>query len=164
MDPSKANPGDVNLSVFDARKLRAAVKAIHEQPKLTRDALRKLEYERDTLMACFDEVSAMMQPLEESYVRARRKLDPKNYDPTEDKALADVNKAGGARREELLKRIEPLHATWKKAVAAREARTHLYGVLAECLKLADLLAISSAIEKGEPPKARPLITHPTEDV
>ncbi|WP_234745292.1 hypothetical protein [Burkholderia sp. WTPI3] len=164
MDPIKANPGDVNLLVFDARKLREAVKAIQEQPKLTRGALRNLEHERNTLMACFDEVSAMMQPLEESYVRARRKLGLKNYDPTEDRALAEVNKAGTARHTELLKRVEPLHATWKKAVAAREARTYLSGVLEECLKLADLVAASSAIEKGELPKARPFITNPTEDV
>ncbi|ELW9448953.1 hypothetical protein KDW19_15885 [Burkholderia cenocepacia] len=164
MDPIKANPGDVNLSVFEARKLREAVKAIHEQPRLSRWELLKLERERDKFMACFDEVAAMMRPLEESYVRARRKLGPKDYDPTEDKALRDVNKAGVDRLEALGKRLEPLHATWQKAVAAQDARSYLSSVFVECLKLVDLVSVSSAIEKGEPPKARPIATNPTEDV
>ncbi|MEY1593807.1 hypothetical protein AB3K92_33895 [Burkholderia sp. Bmkn7] len=163
MEPIKANPDDVNLSVFDARKLREAVKAIQEQPRLNWWELLKLEHERDMLMARFDEVTTMMRPLEESYVRTRRKLGPKSYDPTEDKALQDVNKAGTARHEELLKRIEPLHATGKKAVAARNARDYLHLVLAECLKLADLITHSRTIEKGEQPKVRSS-TNPTEDL
>lgn len=164
MDSIKANPGDVNLSVFDMRKLREAVKAIQEQPKLNWRESLKLEQERDKLTACFDEVTAMMRPLEEAYVRTRRKLGPKDYDPTEDKALADVNKAGTARHAELLKRIEPLHATCQKVYAARDARMHLHLVLEECLKLADLVTYSRGIEKGGPPKAGPFFNNPKEDV
>lgn len=78
MDPIKANPGDVNLLVFDARKLREAVKAIQGQPKLTGRELLQMKHERDTLTACFDEVTAMMRTLE-------------------DKTLADFNKAGADR-------------------------------------------------------------------
>lgn len=148
MKPIKANPGEIDFAVFDTRKLQEAVRAIQEQSKLSRDALWKLEHERDTLMACFDEVVAMMQPQEESCVRARRKLGPKSYGPIEDRALQDVNKAGGDRQEVLLKRIEPIHATWQKAVAARHARTYLYGALEECLKLAELITLSLEIEKG----------------
>ncbi|WP_155635521.1 hypothetical protein [Burkholderia territorii] len=153
MDPSKENPGDVNLLVFDARKLREVVKAIREQPELTGRELLRLKHERDTLTARLDEVAAMMRPLQESYVCALRALSPQSYNPAEDKALADVNRAGAERLEELRKQIEPLQAVWQKSVAARDAREYLHLVLEECLKLADLVTYSRAIEKGQPPTA-----------
>ncbi|MDS0850506.1 hypothetical protein [Burkholderia cenocepacia] len=132
MDTIKANPDDVNFLVFDARKLRKAVKAVQEQPKLAGRELLKLKHERDTLTACFDEVVSMMRTLE-------------------DKTLADFNKAGADRLEALRGQIEPLHATWQKWVAARDAREYLHLVLEECLKLADLVTYSRAIEKGQTP-------------
>ncbi|QTD91289.1 hypothetical protein [Burkholderia anthina] len=156
MDPMKANPGDVNLRVFDAKKLREAVKAIQEQPKLTGRELLQMKHERDTLTACFDEVTAMMQPLHESYVRLLQTLGPE--------ALSDFNNAGGDRLDTLRKQIEPLQETLQKSVVARDARAYLHLVLEECLKLADLVTYSRGIEKGGPPKAGPFVNNPKEDV
>lgn len=140
----------IKYSLFDPKKLRKAVDAIRDQPRLTREDVRTLEHERDVLMARFDEVSKMMEPLEAAYVRARRKIGPMPYDPTTDKALNDVNKEGSERHRELLRQIEQRHAIWMKVAGAREARSHLAGMLAECLKLVDVMNRSIAIENGGP--------------
>ncbi|MBG0862632.1 hypothetical protein [Burkholderia sp. 9779_493] len=136
----------INFSLFDPKKLRKAVDALREQPRLTYAEFQKLEHEQKVLHARFDELAKMMQPLEESYVRARRKLGPKPYDPTTDKALQDVNQSGLERMRELRSQLEQGHAIWTKVVAAREARAHLMRVIGECNKLTDLWVISRRIE------------------
>jgi hypothetical protein len=136
---------DINYALFGAKRVQSAVEDLRAQPKLTRAQFVELKHKRDILMARFDEVTKIMQPLEESYIRARRKLGP-NYDPTRDKALQDVNKAAGERYEQLLGEIEPLHETWKKVVAAREAWTYLEEVLRECRKLCTTIKQSVDLE------------------
>ena len=142
----------INFSLLDPKKLRTAVDALRDQPRLTYAEFQVLEHEKKILHARFEEVSKMMEPLEAAYVRARRKLGPKPYDPTTDTALQDVNKEGGERLRKLLAQIEQRHAIWKRVVAAREARDHLWRVVEECAKLAELWVISWRIED---PKFKP---------
>ncbi|KVO21404.1 hypothetical protein WJ74_02910 [Burkholderia ubonensis] len=139
----------IKFSLFDPKKLRKAADAIRDQPRLTCAEFQKLEHDQKVLHARFDELAKMMQPLEESYVRARRKLGPKPYDPTTDKALQDVNQSGLERMRELRSQLEQGHAVWMKVIAAREAREHLYRVIDECGKLADLWVISQRIENPQ---------------
>ncbi|MCX5544439.1 hypothetical protein M3A49_34100 [Paraburkholderia sp. CNPSo 3076] len=141
---------DIDYSLFGPASIRKAVEAIRERPKLTRDEFVKLEREKNNLMARFDEVTTIMQPLEESYVAVRRRMDPK-YEPDKDRRLQEVNKAGSDRHEQLLKQIEPLHETWKQVVAARDASRYLVTVLGECLKLCEVLNMLTAAERGTPP-------------
>ncbi|WP_175735754.1 hypothetical protein [Burkholderia ambifaria] len=136
----------INFSLFDPKKLRKAVDALRDQPRLTYAEFQKLEHEQKVLHARFDELAKMMQPLEEAYVRARRKLGPKPYDPTTDKALQDVNQSGLERMRDLRSQIEQGHAIWMKVTAARDAREHLIRVVDECGKLAELWVISRRIE------------------
>jgi hypothetical protein len=138
----------IDYSQFSAARIQKAVEAIKNRPKLTRYGVVKLEHKRDTLMARFDEVSTIMQPLEESYVSVRRKMD-RNYDPDHDRRLQEVNKASGERRRALLAEIEPLHDMWKKVVAAREAEAYLMLVLEQCLKLCDFINLPIKAERGE---------------
>ncbi|KVE37386.1 hypothetical protein [Burkholderia sp. BDU5] len=139
----------INFSLFDPKKLRKAADAIRDQPRLTYAEFQKLEHEQKVLHARFDELAKMMQPLEGSYVRARRKLGPKPYDPTTDKALQDVNQAGLERMRELRVQLEQGHAIWMKVVAARDARAHLMRVIGESNKLTELWVISRRIEDPE---------------
>ncbi|WP_043174326.1 hypothetical protein [Burkholderia ambifaria] len=148
--------GAINFSLFDPKKLRKAADAIRDQPRLTYAEFQKLEHEQKVLHARFDELAKMMQPLEESYVRARRKLGPKPYDPTTDKALQDVNQSGLDRMRELRSQIEQGHAIWMKVTAARDARAHLMRVVDECGKLAELWVISRRIEDPQfKPRRKP---------
>jgi hypothetical protein len=138
----------IDYSPFSAARIQKAVEAIRGRPKLTRHGVERLEHKRDTLMARFDEVSTIMQPLEESYVSVRRKMD-RNYDPDHDRRLQEVNKASGERRRALLAEIEPLHDMWKKVVAAREAQAYLMDVLEQCFKLCEVLTASIDAERGK---------------
>ncbi|QTO47057.1 hypothetical protein [Burkholderia latens] len=139
------NQDAINFSLFDPKKLRKAVEAIREQPRLTYTEFQKMEHEQNVLHARFEEVSKMMAPLEAAYVRARRKLGPKPYDPTTDTALQDVNKEGAERHRELLAQIEQRHAIWKKVIASAEARDYLNRLVEECGKLAEMWLVSRRI-------------------
>ncbi|MBC8735621.1 hypothetical protein F6X40_01915 [Paraburkholderia sp. UCT31] len=137
---------DIDYSLFGPASIRKAVDAIRDRPKLTREEVRKLEHEKNNLMSRFDEVSTIMQPLEESYVSVRRKLDPK-YDPDKDRKLEEVNRAGGERYKQLLSQIEPLHETWMRVVAARDAQWYLLAVLGEAVKLCEVIHLSVEAER-----------------
>jgi cell division protein FtsX len=132
------HPGQkIDYALFNATKIKSAVEAIRARPPITHAEFSKRQQEAEVLQARFDEVTKMMQPLEASYVRVMEKQVP-NYDPSKDKNLHRVNEVGGARHEALLQEILAWHETWKKVVAAREARAYLIQVLTECQKFIDL--------------------------
>ena len=138
----------IDYSLFGHAKIQKAVEALRSRPKLTREQVLQLEHERDMLMARFEEVTTIMQPLEESYVSVRRKMDAK-YDPDKDRKLQEVNKAGSERHDQLWAQIEPLHEIWKRVVAARDARRYLGAMFGECRKISEIARQAFEDEEGK---------------
>lgn len=140
---------DINYSLFVANTIKASVEAIEARPKISRVEFIELRHKKEILSARFEEVSTIMQPLEASYITARRKLDPANYNQNNDKTLQIVNAAGSDRHERLLNELEPLHETWKRVVAARNSRAYLIAVLNEVMKLITIMQHSEDMEELE---------------
>lgn len=143
---------EIDFSLFSSIRLRSAVEAIKAQPKLTKEQLRDVEHKLAVLHARFDEVRKIQQPLEESYVRARRKADGRRYNPDKDPALTIATSETAKRLDSLLREIDPLHAVVMQSAAAREARRYLSSIMVECLNLIDTFNASLAIE--EPRRVR----------
>lgn len=119
----------ISYLLFSQTRIQKAIEAIEKRPRMTRREFSRLTYRLDVLTSRLDELS-----------KIRKLLDGESR-----AAIIAVD----TRLKSLSAEIEPLRETWKQMIDARAGRDYIYAMLAEVIKVIDLLQVFDDIESGK---------------